>query len=462
MINPGVVTLASLNNIEYLQFPYRFCVEDNIGEAIHIHYKDIRLDLSTKELRELSTALMQTVDDIVNIDGFHSEDFDPVFLVAFSSYLPRLKRVEHKEIFLEDILCDTFDEDGKPCLRNIKHSRVFKALCGLTTENDEHVVQFNHLKVATAEKMTNQERLMYDLEQVKKFGYPKGNDLITLFNDENVIRDGQHRAACLYYLYGNIKVPVRNLIFSELDDGIRETCNDDWKNFERELYETAKKAEVVSSLFFDIGDGFKAEQTLCCINNIFEDKVRRVRFALDKIKNIRALRFDPIEGRFCKAKILSVKSDNDNFKLTSVCCKNNPDGFDLFYTTDPQYYGAVEGNISFVEVEFELEIVNEFEVQCAVYGLNEKCDWYANTLVEKDSAIERMNSDIAYLNEQNVMKSALIDDLNGKCDWYANTLVEKDSAIERMNNELYSVYHSHSWKLTTPLRKLMKILRRIK
>ena len=174
------------------------------------------------------------------------------------------------------------------------------------------------------------------------------------------------------------------------------------------------------------------------------------------------MRFDPIEGRFCKAKILSVKSDNDNFKLTSVCCKNNPDGFDLFYTTDPQYYGAVEGNISFVEVEFELEIVNEFEVQCAVYGLNEKCDWYANTLVEKDSAIERMNSDIAYLNEQNAMKSALIDDLNGKCDWYANTLNEKDAAIESMNNELYSVYHSHSWKLTTPLRKLMKILRRIK
>lgn len=234
------------------------------------------------------------------------------------------------------------------------------------------------------------------------------------------------------------------------------------------LYSCQKEKAVqrtdgfVSNLLFDTGEGFKVEQTLCCINNVFEDTVHKVRFNLGKIKNIKALRFDPIEGLFCKAKILSVKSDNDYFKLTPVCCQNDKDGFYLFYTTDPQYYGAVEGNITFLEIEFELEVANGFEAQCAVYGLNEnknelerqiqnlngKCDWYANTLVEKDSAIERMNSDIAYL--------------NGKCDWYANSLSEKDSIIERLNNELYSVYHSHSWKLTKPLRKLMNILRRIK
>ena len=202
-----------------------------------------------------------------------------------------------------------------------------------------------------------------------------------------------------------------------------------------------KEDGFVSSLLFDTGDGFKVEQSLCCINNVFEDKVHKVRFNLEEIKNIKALRFDPLEGLFCKTKILSVKSDNDNFKLNSTCCQNNTDGFDLFYTTDPQYYGSVEGNITFLEIEFELEIANGFEVKCAVYGLNGKCDWYANTLKEKDFAI---------------------GELNGKCDWYANTLKEKDSAIDKLDKELYSVYNSRSWKLTKPLRKVMKVLRKTK
>lgn len=41
MSNPGVLSLASL---EAVGADYRFEIEDNIGEAIHIHYKDIRLD----------------------------------------------------------------------------------------------------------------------------------------------------------------------------------------------------------------------------------------------------------------------------------------------------------------------------------------------------------------------------------------------------------------------------------
>lgn len=49
MINPGVISLASLQDFKNLCFPYRFEIEDNIGEAIHIHFKDIRLDLTTAE-----------------------------------------------------------------------------------------------------------------------------------------------------------------------------------------------------------------------------------------------------------------------------------------------------------------------------------------------------------------------------------------------------------------------------
>lgn len=36
-----------------------------------------------------------------------------------------------------------------------------------------------------------------------------------VYNDELFVRDGMHRIACLYYLYGNIKIPVLRMRFSK-------------------------------------------------------------------------------------------------------------------------------------------------------------------------------------------------------------------------------------------------------
>lgn len=51
MSNPGVLSLASLAPVGA---DYRFEIEDNIGEAIHIHYKDIRLDLTVDEFYKIA------------------------------------------------------------------------------------------------------------------------------------------------------------------------------------------------------------------------------------------------------------------------------------------------------------------------------------------------------------------------------------------------------------------------
>ena len=67
MINPGVITLSSLDGFENksVVFPYRFCIEDNIGESIHIHYKNIRLDLTTKEFSELASQMENCIDSLI-------------------------------------------------------------------------------------------------------------------------------------------------------------------------------------------------------------------------------------------------------------------------------------------------------------------------------------------------------------------------------------------------------------
>ena len=213
MINPGVVTLASLNGFEYVNFPYRFCIEDNIGESIHIHYKDIRLDLTVEEFSALAEKAAGLIEKCIDVPGFSVKRIGSTSLVNLAALLPYLTKVRIEKIHLEDILVDTFDEHGRPMTAPLPNSRVLKALHGDTAENDRHYVQFNFFKNGSCERLKNHERIYYNLNQIKEHGYPYGDELIGLWAN-HVIFDGQHRAACLYYLYGNIEVPVQIFEFS--------------------------------------------------------------------------------------------------------------------------------------------------------------------------------------------------------------------------------------------------------
>lgn len=247
MINPGVIMIASLNSTERIQFPYRFEIEDNIGEAIHIHYKDnIRLDLTTEEFVRLAEVMEGIIDRIVDVEGFSSRDFDPVALVGLSGSLPHLQKVEYVKIPLEEIQVDTFDMEGNPIVASLSKSRVVKALNGIQAENDAHVIQLNHLKSCSAERMTNQERVLFNLERIKKYGYPSGNEYICV-DERNRICDGQHRAACLYYLFGNIEVTVKRLLYSKTKEEIWSSMRGEWET-EYELYVKEKEQEKEEKL----------------------------------------------------------------------------------------------------------------------------------------------------------------------------------------------------------------------
>lgn len=242
MVNPGVITLASLNTTERVKFPYRFEIEDNIGEAIHIHYKNIRIDLTTKEFLKLADTIQNVMDAIVDVKEFSCRDFDPVNLVGLSGSLANLKEIQYFNLHLEDIMVDTFDGDGNQIYASIANSRVVKALNGITAENDGHTIQLNYMKQLSAERVSNQERLVYNLEHIRRYGYPTGKELIVVDAD-NHIWDGQHRAACLYYLYGNIEIPVRRLVFDVTQESIRNQAAKTYGS-EYELYLQEKKGKI--------------------------------------------------------------------------------------------------------------------------------------------------------------------------------------------------------------------------
>ena len=204
MSNPAVTKL-----VRDVMGGLSFWMDDNIGETIHIHLADLRLDLTVQELYNLSDELADTINEMVNVENFDIRKIDPVyFQTALCHYLPYLERVEIENVHLEDLLVSWKRKNQFVKYAKIKDSRGFKALNGDTKENDRPR-KSHHVGQSSAERLEEMRK------SVEANGYPYDGKYIICFDDKMLIKDGQHRASCLYYLYGNIEVPIMRLYFSD-------------------------------------------------------------------------------------------------------------------------------------------------------------------------------------------------------------------------------------------------------
>ena len=206
MSNPGVRILVQ----KQLKGGKSFAVEDNIGEAIHIHYGNLRIDLTVCDFIELAADIRLSINDLMKETGFDVNDFDPLFLDMFSDKLIDLERVIYDKVSIDDL---------KICKKNIlgvyrpldlKYSEVIETLSGKSTKEDAFI-QINY------HGETNQERTYKVFDFVKRRKENVG--YIVLFNDDNIIRDGRHRAASLLFLGMKSKVDIVRLYFKDMKYG---------------------------------------------------------------------------------------------------------------------------------------------------------------------------------------------------------------------------------------------------
>lgn len=94
-----------------------------------------------------------------------------------------------------------------------------------------------------------------------------------------------------------------------------------------------------STLYIDTGNGFSEEETIKIKSRITDGKVELV-FKLPKDKSIRALRFDPLEGRPC---VCELKSDTG--RLTPQNAAEYQEGRAIFLTADPAYQVEIRGSL---------------------------------------------------------------------------------------------------------------------
>ena len=101
MSNPGVIVLdeADCKGTKF----NRFQIEDNIGEAIHIHIDNIRFDLTIDEFIEFSASIKDILSDeyLLGKDGL--SELDPSFLKAAASFLPHVTGVIDERAKISDL-----------------------------------------------------------------------------------------------------------------------------------------------------------------------------------------------------------------------------------------------------------------------------------------------------------------------------------------------------------------------
>ena len=78
MSNPGVINLFSI--FKKSGIINRFQVEDNIGESIHIHINNIRLDLTINEFYKLVDSLKLNLSELTKpLELINKYEIDPLF-----------------------------------------------------------------------------------------------------------------------------------------------------------------------------------------------------------------------------------------------------------------------------------------------------------------------------------------------------------------------------------------------
>ena len=189
MSNPGVITLAEglINN-------QSFKIEDNIGESIHVHYGNIRIEFSVHEFIQFVDAVIEIAEKLCGIDFYSCKRFDPIFLADLKDNLIKIKRIEYRNVKVSELL--TINSNNE--IIELTEGRAIKAYKGDYEELGKWR-QTNYLFE------DNRKRLERVTASIKNYGYDYQKGCIVVYNDGKIIVDGFHRASAIIDIYGRDK-----------------------------------------------------------------------------------------------------------------------------------------------------------------------------------------------------------------------------------------------------------------
>jgi len=202
-------------------------------------------------------------------------------------------------------------------------------------------------------------------------------------------------------------------------------------------------------LFTEDGNGISEE------NSIKKEVVKHTEsqkfvFDVSDRKDITLLRLDPLND-YCIIKINKILLNDFEIKTIQTNALHVDENIYYFNTNDSQIYIDVPDDIQTDKLIIDLEYLH-----IAEDALNQVSNVLSKTLETKEQNIQTLNEEltdkeqnIQTLNEELTDKEQNIQILNEE-------LTDKEQNIQTLNEELVDIYISKSWKITRPLRNLMR------
>lgn len=211
MSNPAVYLLAS-TTIQGKALR----IEDNLGEAIHVHIGDLRVSLSIYEFENFCASVLEAAKYLFELKGL---DWDLVDLSSLDwewlADYSQLKSMQVKEYKICELYTvrNLFNSVDLQQIVPVKKSIFYQALEG----KHENLLKYKEINMYSQD---NFNRLNGVLDLIKQYGYPY-NEKYIMVDSAGRIYDGDHRAACLCYLKGEeYKIPVLELAFDNQEQNI--------------------------------------------------------------------------------------------------------------------------------------------------------------------------------------------------------------------------------------------------
>lgn len=173
------------------------------------------IEYSIEEIQELVDEIYQILNKKYSHNKFDFRMFSPIYLEHMLGVdIPHIENVKFERC---NILSLYFYNRTEPKRVKINEHNIFKQL--KTGEIETGSMDANHYLES------NEERLRKVLSEV--------NDnpetfCAVVYGNENVVRDGTHRLACMYYLYGDIEIPIIRIYIT--DPYYSYTMYRAWKN----------------------------------------------------------------------------------------------------------------------------------------------------------------------------------------------------------------------------------------
>ena len=192
MSNLGVITLSRFNKKKFIDNTSftEIKVEDNIGESIHIHIDNFRMNFTIKQFNELSEILNKSLLNIFEDHELIKKNMINMnFLPEISKHMGFYKYYKSEKIKISRLKVLNYINNNDFHIYKLKNSNYFK--------NNHSIEKINYFK--------NQYLKNKSITNLQ----------IILFGNQNIIRDGQHRACAIYDIDPEQYVYVTRIMFEE-------------------------------------------------------------------------------------------------------------------------------------------------------------------------------------------------------------------------------------------------------